>query len=140
MHHAVSSLCHPDLFGPIGQRVRSRDPERFRPPEAANFNEVILFHRVLAPQSLDALCLSLKSVREPTRSRGESKKRRRPFVLKRLATKHKRGGEEINAQKQELMVSGLSIRDQRQGLSGRSFNCSALVMKRAALQPLLREV
>ena len=139
MHHAVSSLCHPDLFGPIGQRVRSRDPERFRPPEAANFNEVILFHRVLAPQSSDALWISLKSVREPTRSRGESEKRRRPFVLKRLATKHKRGGK-INAQKQELMISGLSIHDQRQGLSGRSFNCSALVLKRAALQPLLREV
>ena len=91
----------------IGRRVRSQDPEIFGPPEAAVFNEAILFHRVPATHSLDALCISLTSLREPPRSRGESEKRRRPFVPKRLAIKIPEVQEAMNAQKQELMSSSL---------------------------------
>ena len=120
--------------------MHSRDPESFGPPGSAFFNEVILFHRVLAPHSLGTLCISLTSLREPRRSRGESEKRRRPFVPKRLAINPQKVGEEMNAQKQELMTSGLSVHDQRQGLSGRSFNYGASVLNKAALQPLLHEV
>ena len=97
MHYAVCFCCHSGLFGLIGQRVRSQDPERFGPPEAAVFNEVILFHRVLAPHSLGALCISLTSSRELPISRGESQKRRRPCVLKRLAIETQKVGEEMNA-------------------------------------------
>ena len=140
MHHAVCFCCHSGLFGLIGQRVRSQDPERFRPPKAAVFDGVIVLHRILAPHSLGALCISLTSLRELPISRGESEKRRRPLVLKRLAIETQKVGEEMNAQKQELMISGLSVHDQRQGLSGRSFNYSASVLKKAALQPLLHKV